>query len=638
VKAVDPARYARIEALHDAVADLDAEARADYLAEFAADDHALVAAVLAMFGDRDPGERFGGATRSAGQALLTSTQVPAGIGAYRVLGEIGHGGMGSVLLAERADGAFARRVAIKVLRGFPSPEALMRLRREREIVARLNHPNIAQLLDGGETAGGQPYLVLEYIEGERIDRHADRMRLTIDARIALFLAVCDAIAGAHRQLVVHRDIKPGNVLVDAAGQVKVLDFGIARMLEAGDNDAETAPSMPYATRDYAAPEQLRGEPVTTAADIYSLGLLLGELFAGRGDAGERRRLAPSRWRSLDAAAESRQCTAHALRRRLRGDLDAIVLMALHDDRARRYRDVQALIDDLERYRQGLPVHARHAGRWYAAGKFLRRHGMRMASVLVLGTLLATMGARYAIERRRADLEAQVVRGVTAVMRDVYAGRSGLGRRSMRVDAYVAEQAANLARSTHIQPLVRMRLHFIFGLVLANVGDLAGSDTTMARAIAMRESLLGQVDAESARMRAIRIQVLLDLGSAAAATEFAALEAVDEAVYPRDAGDRLERDSLHGQLAAARGDRAAALRELGAVYREAQALHGGEHFRVGTHALHYAEAAFAADARAASRSAAEHALRIYVRSTGADSPQARHAAELIARIDAAGAQA
>lgn len=632
MNAVDSRHFARLEALHDACVDLDDAERIRYLSRHCAGEAAVAEQVQAMFADVRPGRRFIAATASAGRSLL---QLPAEamIGPYRVLREIGHGGMGSVLLAQRADGAFRRQVAIKLLRGFPSSDALQRLRREREILARLDHPHIARLLDGGESAQGQPYLVLEYVAGMRIDEYANRARLGIDQRIQLFLSVCEAIASAHRQLIVHRDIKPANVLVDDTGRVKVLDFGVARLLAEAQGDGEHQDTQSqFATPGYASPEQLRGAPVTTASDIYSLGVLLADLLAGHVAPEARRAQPPSRWASTTAMAPHLGLEPRRLRSALGGDLDAILRCAMAADTAARYRDVQALIDDLERYRKQQPVRARRAGVAYALGKFLRRYGWRLLGAGLLAALMLGLGARYVIANRRAALEAQVVRGVSAVLRDVYSGVDGRSRGDTSARELLAEGVVQLTAAEHIEPLVRARLHFVFGLTMANLGELDTAHRLLGQAIAMREAHLQRMDTESVRSRAARLQLSLSMAdSARVRSEWQQLAAVDPALYPLDIEDRIERDSLEGQMADLLQQPVRAGRLLRRSYLQAQQHYGARHLRVAAQAMRWAEYALTQRDIDAAREAAARALDIYRRMLGSDNHQTRRAWALSQRI-------
>jgi len=313
----------------------------------------------------------------------SSSPAPESLGPYRILGLLGRGGMGDVYLGERSDGVFDRKVAIKLLRrGMDSDEVLARFSRERRILARLEHPHIARLLDGGASPDGRPYFVMELVDGEPITRYCRSKSAGIDERLRLVLDACDAVSTAHRSLVVHRDLKPSNVLVTRDGEVKLLDFGIAKLLGPDDgerSDAETRAGLRLLTPAYAAPEQVRGEPVTTATDVWALGALLYELLTGglphrreglsaaelsaAADADSvarpSARVARSPASSLPVAAESAiDRDRSRWSRRLKGDLDNIAAVALRRDPERRYPSAAALADDLRRHLDGRPVHAR----------------------------------------------------------------------------------------------------------------------------------------------------------------------------------------------------------------------------------------------------------------------------------------
>jgi eukaryotic-like serine/threonine-protein kinase len=341
--------------------------------------------------------KFGAADASPGAHVGAAGDA---IGHYRLVREIGSGGMGSVWLAERADGLIARPVALKLphLLGVPRAGLAERMAREREILATLDHRNIARLLDAGVTAGGQPYLALEYVEGLPIDRFCADIDggapLDIAARLKLFRQVADAVAYAHGKLVVHRDLKPANILVTANGGVKLLDFGIAKLLDEG-KAAEThltQLSGRALTPDYASPEQILGEPLTVASDVYSLGVILFELLAGSRPYRLKR---DSRGALEDAIVDGEvprtsQTAPAALRRQLQGDLDTIVAKALKRKPQERYATVNALADDVTRHLEQRPVLARPDSRWYTLGKFVARNRWPVAavgatSVAVVGT-------------------------------------------------------------------------------------------------------------------------------------------------------------------------------------------------------------------------------------------------------------
>ncbi len=333
------------------------------------------------------------------------------VGPYRLLARIGEGGMGVVYLAERDD-ELRRRVAVKLMRSaLENPEALARFHAERRTLARLSHPHIVTLLDGGATAEGAPYLVMEYVEGLRLTEYCERFAPAVRRRIELFLQICSAIEYAHRNLVVHCDLKPGNVLVTAEGMAKLLDFGIAKLLAPGGGQLTQAGARPF-TPDYASPEQVRGEPVTTATDIYGLGLILYELLAG---SPAYRFEAQSAAAIVAAVCVQEPEPPSARNPRLDGDLDAIVLKALRKEPHERYASAAHLAEDLRRYLEGRPVTARKGSFRYRALKFIRRNKVSAAAAAA-ALLAATAGlagilwqagvaqaARFRAERRLQEV-------------------------------------------------------------------------------------------------------------------------------------------------------------------------------------------------------------------------------------------
>ncbi|HSE27488.1 MAG TPA: protein kinase [Gemmatimonadales bacterium] len=357
------------------------------------------------------------------------------IGPYTLERLLGEGGMGTVWLGRRSDGVFEGAAAIKLLHlGGLGPGRAERFQREATLLARLDHPNIARLLDAGVTPAGQPYLVLEHVDGVRLDRHCAERRHPLEERLSLFTQVCAAVSAAHRALIVHRDIKPANVLVAADGRVKLLDFGIAKLME--DSTPGAGPQTTQAlTPEFASPEQVREAPVTTAADVYGLGLLLHLLLTGRHPTGydsrtpadflqttlERDPMRASEavlpspgWPPAEAArhATTFGLTPGGLRRLLRGDLDVIIARALRKEPAERYASAAELADDIERHLTHQPVRARPESAWYLARKYLRRHRMLVgAAGLTLATLLGAtwVTTRQMLRAERERDEAQVQR-------------------------------------------------------------------------------------------------------------------------------------------------------------------------------------------------------------------------------------
>ena len=373
---------------------------------------------------------------SAEPTDLTAIPDPAGqmIGAYRLVRSLGRGGMGEVFLAERADDQFRQKVAIKLVRrGLLSRHIEGRLRQERQILASLDHPNIARLYDGGATPDGTPYIVMEYIDGEPLDLYCDHRKLSIEQRLRLFITVCSAVHRAHQSLIVHRDLKPSNILVTADGVPKLLDFGIAKMLDDRDlmhTMAVTQEDVRVMTPDHASPEQIRGDIISTASDVYVLGVLLYELLCGYKPFALRgKRLAeleraicedlPPTLSTVVASAErqrdssivevatQRSMTVVKLRRELGGDLENIVTMAMRKEPDRRYSSAAQLANDVERYLNGMPVLAR-ADSWnYRAEKFVRRHKLGVGLSAALIAMLVGFTVTVYIQSLRIEKERDV---------------------------------------------------------------------------------------------------------------------------------------------------------------------------------------------------------------------------------------
>lgn len=447
--ALSPERWRIIRAVFADLAELPSPERERRLAEVAFDDPGLRAEIEALLAAADQvGDRF-----EKGPGLTAADEdvpnlIGQRVGPYRIVREIGRGGMGTVYEAHRDDDAFHKRVALKMVApGRDSETILRRFRYERQILARLEHRNIAALLDGGLTEAGQPYFAMEYIEGERIDHYCRDRRLSVRDRIQLFRQVCSAVQYAHQNLVVHRDLKPSNILVGADGTVKLLDFGIAKLLDPdGSDDGLTQTGLTPMTTAYASPEQLAGDPVTTASDIYSLGVILYELLAGRGpfsteDAPaldvRRRRLEslpvpPSRAVSPETGSSDAEPTARHLQRALTGELDNIVLMALRKEPERRYASVESLADDLLRFLAGLPIQATPDTLAYRLGRLIRRHRLATtATVLAVIGVLAGTGVSLwqagiaRAERDRAEREKEKAEQVTEFFRSVFLAASPL---------------------------------------------------------------------------------------------------------------------------------------------------------------------------------------------------------------------
>jgi eukaryotic-like serine/threonine-protein kinase len=414
-----PERWQKVgEVFHQAL-DLPAEKRREWIDGSCAGDAELRAEVLSLLGS--DAIAVDGYLEKRVQPVVASWLEPAGpparVGPYRLLRELGRGGMGTVYLAERDDDEYQVQVAIKLVRrGMDTDVILQRFYRERQTLARLQHPNIARLLDGGTTADGRPYIVMEYVDGERITRYCEERRLSVAAKLRLFLSVCKAVGYAHRHFVVHRDLKPGNILVDGSGDVKLLDFGICKLLhaQAAGSDETVDIGLVALTPDYASPEQIRGDPITVASDVYSLAAVLYELLTTV----KPHKIEDPSLRAMERAIceapvprASLACPDKAVARQLQGDLDNILHVALDKDPQRRYASVDHFAEDIRRHLDDEPVGARPDSVSYRVGKFVRR---RKALVAAAATVLITLAAGVVVSARSARVANENLRLVRQI--------------------------------------------------------------------------------------------------------------------------------------------------------------------------------------------------------------------------------
>jgi tetratricopeptide (TPR) repeat protein len=415
------------------------------------------------------------------------------IGPYRIVSQLGHGGMGTVFLALREGEEFSQRVAIKLVRG--GEMLVQRFRQERQILASLEHPNIARLIDGGTTPDGLPYLVMEYVDGTPIDEYCRARSLSISEKLRLFLQLCDAVQHAHRALIIHRDIKPANVLVTADGVAKLLDFGIAKLASPNEQliDATATRMM---TPQYASPEQLLGRIVTTSTDVYSLGVLLFELLTGRKPFDAATRLP-----NTEAPAPSSMALENGQSMRaLRGDLDDIVLAALEVDAAQRYGSVEKFADDVRRHLSGHPITARRATFGYHAAKFIRRNLLAVSAglAIVIVTIIAFAATLHqkSIAERRFDEVRSLARAVVFELHDAIAplpgstpARALLVRRALvYLDNLAEESEDNTALSIELAGAY-LKIGDVQGLPYqANLGDTAGATRSYRKALAIIEAV------------------------------------------------------------------------------------------------------------------------------------------------------
>jgi len=464
-----PARWQTLQPHLDAALDAPPEARQACIERLRAQDPALAAELQALLREHAEAGQDGFLEQASPAGLFSLPLAGQRLGAWRLQRLIGEGGMGSVWLAERDDGRYLGQAAVKLLNlSLASPRASERFQREGQILARLTHPNIARLLDAGVTASGQPYLVLEHVEGLPIDRYVTEQALSLPERLRLLIDLMEAVAHAHRHLVVHRDLKPDNVLVSREGQVKLLDFGIAKLLDTGPDETQpTQRADARLTPGYAAPEQLQDGSITTATDVYALGLLMQLLLTGR-----HPYLTPGMGLAqvLRAALEaplpkpSAQVTegwlpgtsTARLSRALRGDLDNIVAKALQRDPARRYASAAELADDLRRHLAHKPVRARRPSLAYVFGRTVQRHRLPLA-LLALGLAGSGLAGLQAWRQQHAaSLSAERAQAVDGLLQSLFAGMApeNAANRQFSARELLDRGQAFLATSAALDPATR----------------------------------------------------------------------------------------------------------------------------------------------------------------------------------------
>jgi len=511
-------RWQQAKIIVAAALEVDPAQRDAYLVEACAGDTELLAEVESLVqASIDAGGFLEAETADSRDQAPAARQDPiigSRIGAYRIVSEIGRGGMGAVYSAVRDDD-FEQQVAIKLVkRGMDTDFVLERFRHERQILALLNHPHIARLLDGGSTADGRPYFVMEYIAGKSITEYCREQNMPLDGRLRLFLKVCAAVTYAHSNLVVHRDLKPGNILIGADGEPKLLDFGIAKLMAAPRNiELPVTTGIRPFTPDYASPEQVRGEQVTTSSDVYSLGAILYELVCGKRAHQFRGALDPVEIRNVVCLQEPVKPSVAGGRAELRGDIDNIVLKALEKDAGRRYRSVEQFADDIRRHLHHEPVLARPATFAYRVGKFARRNTLAVAAAAVIlmsligGIIATSWQARIAQqERERADRRFEDVRKLARStifeLNDAIASRGPTAARALLVkqsmdylDRLSRESGGNRDIQTELA-----RGYLKLGDVLgnpssANAGDTAGAIESYRKALAIQEAMARQFPGE-----------------------------------------------------------------------------------------------------------------------------------------------
>ncbi len=490
--------WGRVEAAFEQVAALPVEERPDALDRLSGDDLELRREVESLLA----------ADAEAGDFLAHPVMADSGLnmagrrlGAWRIESKLGEGGMGTVYLAARADQEYEQRTALKVFSAAVHREDLrQRFRAERQILASLDHPGIARLLDGGTTEEGLPYLVMEHVAGLSIDRYCDERRLGIDERIDLILKVCAAVAHAHQNLVIHRDLKPSNILVTPAGEPRLLDFGIAKLVGPVSDATETAQRL--MTPSFASPEQVAGRPITTASDVYALGVLLFRLLTGE----PPYRFDPGRLGALEQAVLEQEPPRPSLvvqdrlrTRKLKGDLDNVVLMALAKDPRRRYASVELLMQDLRRYRQGLPVAARAATPGYRLRKLMARHrlavgaGSVVAALIFILAVVSTVQAVH-LARQRDELQRERDKAVevTRFLQEMFRSPDPQQARGETITAreILDRSATRVQTELADQPETKAALLNTMGTAYHNLGLDDRARPLLEQALKLRRQHLG----------------------------------------------------------------------------------------------------------------------------------------------------
>ncbi|MEM6793249.1 MAG: serine/threonine-protein kinase [Acidobacteriota bacterium] len=523
---MDAHRWRRVQEIFHAALEAPEEKRAEVIARSSAGDADLEGEVKALLKAHGQATTFIDRPAFRVEDPADGGSIPEAIGPYRPVKVLGRGGMGVVYLAERADEVFDKRIALKVVnRDLATPELALRFRAERQILADLEHPGIARLLDGGTTDDGRPYLVMEYVDGQPVDRFIAERSLPLEARLELFVRVCRAVQTAHQNLIVHRDLKPGNILVTPEGQPKLLDFGIAKLLtaerRASGEEGEplagggaapqaapglTAPGARLMTPAYASPEQARGAPVTTASDIYSLGVVLFEILTGtrpetiRGpeDGPATVTVSPPSQR-LDARAEAEGDPAlRRLGRAVRGDLDHIVLAALREDPETRYRSAEALAADIDRFLLGLPIAVRPSTFRYRAGRFLSRHRWPIAAVVLIFAALLSLTVSNILQSRQTASQRDRAEAVSIFMVRLFQNADPRHARGAEITVReLLDEAARELEQNQEPPEVLAALWGTLGEAYLGLGLYQEARGYLTRALEHRRELFGEEHVEVA---------------------------------------------------------------------------------------------------------------------------------------------
>ena len=523
---MNPERWNKVQSLFEQALEIDQRERFGYLEKECGDDKELFNEVLSLLKADEEGHSIFSATPADYIPVDETNLAGKTFGNYRIIKQVGIGGMGSVYIAERIDGLFEQKVALKVVKpGMNSNEIIKRFGEERQILARLQHPNIARLLDGGIFENGLPYFTMEYVDGIPITEYCDKNNLNIDSRLELFQKVCNAVLYAHQNLVIHRDIKPGNILVREDGTVKLLDFGIAKVFEDDENQKYlTRTGIRLMTPEYASPEQVRGEPVSTATDIYSLGMILYQLLTGfppykvdTTSAIEMEKiicfteaLKPSTMitkaaglvpgdnekLSRDYISQKRNTSISKLKKRISGDLDNICLMALRKEPENRYNSVVQITSDIDNHLKGLPVFARKSTTAYRTRKFIKRHTTGVAVTSIAVVIIALVTAFYTIrltsERDKAKLEAEKSKEVSDFLTGLFEVSDPSNSKGETITAkeLLESGAKKIDAGMNNEPEVKAMMLDVIGKVYRTLGLYNKAEKYLLEGLEIRKKVLG----------------------------------------------------------------------------------------------------------------------------------------------------
>lgn len=516
---MDTVRWAQVRKVFDEAVLIPSHERRAWLRQTCRDAPDILNEVELLLQSHDTLGKFLEPPESSSRPQSATTLAGKQIGPYRVVNVIGEGGMGTVYRAVRDYGQYQKHVAIKVVRGMLLNEDIIeRFERERETLARLQHPNIAQLLDGGTTDDGLPYVVMEYVEGVPLDKYCDDHSLDVTTRLQLFRTICGAVHYAHQNLVVHRDLKPGNILVDESGAPKLLDFGVAKILDAShqvEASDMTKAGLRFITPEYASPEQLRNENITTKSDVYSLGVLLFKLLTGKRpyDFGsqlpheisravfEQQPLKPSTMVLKGSESNSAFSTnSQKLSHQLSGDLDNIILKALEKNHEKRYSSVEHLSEDIRRHLAGLPVSARSATFGYRAGKFVGRHKIGVAAATAIVLLLVGGIATALWQANKATKEAAKAEQIAAFLQEMLSSadpaRSG---KDVTVVQTLDRAAERVEKELGAQPEIAASVLHTMGETYLSLGQYDKAERDFRRSLALCERVFGREHEENATL-------------------------------------------------------------------------------------------------------------------------------------------